>query len=124
MATVTTKVDFTTKDVVREVRRIAAENPDFVYTPSLNGICSYHATEGNPQGCIIGAALKSLGVDVDVLAGPANTILRHLGLEGVFYIEDVSREAEWVQTVQSCQDCRKPWGEAVSLASERYPEVE
>ena len=112
----------TAKDVVAKVRELAAESPDFVYPTASRGNdvdCFYLPDErfGQPA-CIFGQALLALGADREVLARadsnpigtPVNALLGDLGV-----IKD-DDSADWFWTVQSKQDTRTPWGEAVWVA--------
>lgn len=96
-----------------EVRRLAAENPNYRY-PHTNG-CVY--VERGPGGglcgsCLFGVALINLGVDPQELdLGDHVAIALLLDRNGF-----AGPQIEWFQAVQNFQDDRRPWGEAVRLA--------
>ncbi|RAV17537.1 hypothetical protein DQP57_00490 [Mycobacterium colombiense] len=125
--------------IIAEVRKIAAERPNFVY-PRLN--CAYLDEYGCPS-CIIGHALFRLEVipSVHLIEGkPASFTLSDLGI-------DLDHdEARWLDEVQAAQDGRAgpppprpglspeefkskwaehpgryPWGEAVKHADNMVP---
>lgn len=83
--------------LIAEVRRIAAETPDYVYSSDQ---CMY-MHEGQPS-CIIGKALFNLGYLPNAKAGiedqGVNTALRILGLE----VD--ANERRWLTAVQFAQD--------------------
>lgn len=61
--------NFTEKDVLNKVIEIGKRFPDYTYCPPKgeSGTCRY--TNGaNGQGCIVGQALRALGVPYAVLA--------------------------------------------------------
>ncbi len=97
-------------EIIREVKRLAAESPDNVYNPNGAG-CSYTLgdnTNGS-RGCIVGQALKALGVDLAALReGIIEVCLNRIPHES-----DVDNGILWLAGVQGCQDSRNPWGEAV-----------
>lgn len=116
--------NFTVADVVAKVRELAAANPTFEYRSHERQValpasptCSYLPDEWNPLGCIVGAALRSLGVPEDVLrsheglgAGP---MLSALFGDRVDHVVD-----DWFTVLQQAQDTGHPWGEAVATADE------
>lgn len=108
-------------DVIVEVRRLAANSPDNIYTApekracsNISGTCS----DGS-VGCIIGQAMKNCGLDEDILnedseAGIESFVDRNI-LSG-FRIEAI-----WCAKVQNRQDFQSTWGDAVKVADERCP---
>lgn len=120
--------NFTVADVVTEVRKLAAERPDFNYKaqpglePSDMGGCSYvgrdrYDPEG--EGCIIGQALARLGVNHDDLVeregNLASTAIQRLLGQVVTDVDDFD-EDRWLDAVQGNQDAAHPWGIAVANA--------
>ena len=123
--------NFTIHDVIREVRALAAEQPDFVYSaqPERAGYdhqpeCSYlGAVQGEEGGkaCIVGQALARLGVSRDDLLavegrGASAAILEQLGerqYRGIW-----SEQEQWLNMVQSHQDYGDTWSGAVESADE------
>lgn len=115
----------TTADVIAEVRKIAREDPDFVYGDGSN-TCSYFGpslgvTNGSP--CIIGKALHNLEVDTSILfKREAVSYSDRIGFvlkEGfVPVVSKVNSERIWLNRVQNQQDFGKSWSEAVVLADQ------
>lgn len=115
----------TATQVIEEVRRLAEEKPDFVYSDQevAVGECSYFGcTIGNTAGqaCIVGQALANLNVDMSDLkrkedSGYGMAIAEVLGwrVVDILYTE---REAKWLGDVQYHQDFGKPWAKVVALA--------
>lgn len=108
-------MDFTTADVEAKVREFAALAPDFTYAFDRRAIeCHYYPTEGNPLGCIVGAAFADLGYPITASLEKAlgnNSVpyvLEHLGLD----------PSGWLMDVQLSQDLAHSWGEAVAAADE------
>jgi hypothetical protein len=114
----TTPLPITEQEFETTVRALAAANPDFVYTDpdSEVGGCSYFPDEMNPQGCIIGAALREHGLisddpsDSEDIDGTGAFVVLHSLLD----FPEVSDS--WFQLVQSNQDQGASWSEAVRLA--------
>ena len=120
----------TVDDVVKEVRSIAIERPDFIYLEqpleneedrSTN--CSYlsaglYTNEG--EGCIVGQALSKLGITDEELRRVENAsaadALRAVGVEGSTRRD---RELNWLNSVQSQQDIGMTWGDAIAWADQR-----
>ena len=128
--------------VIKQVREIAAEFPDFVYQPkqlpvlltpeqqeqammgspeaptTTNG-CVYREADGR-AGCIVGQALNMLGVLALV---SDNQNLR--GVRGL--VDDTHPNSwrdprvKWLRQVQNHQDRRVSWGQAVRLADQYIP---
>lgn len=121
------KYTFTSKDVLDKVIEIGNRFPDFVYTDQGDThTCSYiHAgfrdpDEDNPlnfvpgQGCIVGQALRALGVTVDDLeefdnggCSAGGALGRLIGF-GAGY-----DNIKALNEIQNRQDLGKSWGEAV-----------
>lgn len=111
----------TTKDLVKEVKKIASENPDFIYAGKY---CSYFGQEvGDPTGqcCIIGQAFKNLNIDTSgikeggKITSPNIYIIIHRGMVDIQI--DSDSDVIWLAKVQSVQDRKDPWGEAVDRAN-------
>lgn len=103
--------------VVKEIRRLAAENPDHVDPNVARGIPCKYFQDGQPS-CIIGHAAHNLYpgrfLD-DYECKPGFLILSDLDPNNPYVVR------EWADYVQECQDAGKSWSEAVSLADETYP---
>lgn len=112
--------------LVDAVRKLAAENPDFMYTrqdasnPTPDEVfaaCNYYPTEGNPQGCIIGAAMRSLGHDLDA---PAWRCIAAYEALGDTFGEAIDHGTQaWATAVQANQDAGMTWSQAVRAADAR-----
>lgn len=122
-----TKYDLTFKQILDKVVEIGNRFPDFKYTNQggTPHTCSYvHGGFCDPededsldyipgQGCIVGQALRALGVSKDDLVkndlgGTANEIILKL-------TDDYDPErGRLLDTIQSLQDGGVVWGEAVN----------
>ena len=120
----------TTKDLIEEVKKIASEDPDFIYTAKH---CSYFGQEvGDPTGqcCIVGQAFKNLNIDTfgieengkPLYKGSGKTTSPNISMviqRGMVNIEvDSELDIIWLSKVQSVQDRNKPWGEAIASAND------
>lgn len=117
----------TGKKVAKQVRKIAEERPDFVYTDQSVEVsdvedCSYFGRSVyDPdvgQGCIVGQALKDLGVTkeemikADIENHFASSALKRLG---IFSMEEYDK---FLDTVQYNQDAGLSWGMAIERTKE------
>jgi hypothetical protein len=114
------------KKVIKEVRRLASENPDYVYTNNKdeNGrtICLYLASADQP-GCIFGQALTRLGVviPIDLEGRSIDFIFWRIGrieLPGAD-----SALVDWCSEVQRGQDSGLAWAKAIHGADVSCPGV-
>lgn len=115
----------TATELIQEVRKIAAERPDFIYSNQGvdTNLCSYFGRAvGDESGspCIVGQALKNLEVNTEELwevehAGKDSDIGTVLG-RGYVDIECTGIEAMWLARVQMRQDDGLSWAEAVEEA--------
>lgn len=118
----------TLNQLVDAVRQVAATEPDYIYdNGDDSSTCEYTPNDRNRCGCIVGEALRLLGV--------SRERLRALDLLG--YTENVSWGApravdelsdllttealtsSWVRLVQEYQDAGSDWSGAVNRADER-----
>ena len=115
------KMTPTVADLVQAVREAAEEDPGRYYE-SLNGACFYMPNEANPKGCIVGHAMRALGIteDLDEIAGDDS------GLEKAIYsfpivFDEVEHceAARWLFHAQSYQDSGLSWASAVAGADEK-----
>lgn len=113
--------------LIDTIRQIAATEPDFVYNigSDPDSVCAYAPNRLNRCGCLVGEALRVLGVpdrvlaDLDALAASftptqwgsiaAREALAHL-------VEADALSSPWVAYVQNVQDGGYSWGEAVAQA--------
>jgi hypothetical protein len=102
--------------LISKVREIAASNPLFVYTrnDSASSVCLYRPTDDNPQGCIMGAAMRALGYDKLPEGWPIDLVLRDFYPD--IYDSALEGEISWLNDCQSAQDRGICWGEAVTHA--------
>lgn len=110
-------------DVVREVRKLATENPEKVYdTQAHSGSACLNVhtdNEGNfIPGCLIGTALVNLGVSYDSLyqvnnSGTEDTL-------NALQIHRDERDVRWLASVQDYQDIQYQWGVAVKLSDTAF----
>jgi hypothetical protein len=108
-------------DVVKEVKKLAAEKPMNKYhkPPGVAMICSYHrgrCTDGS-VGCIFGQVLVRLGHPI----GGDGGIAHMLSMMGLDLFDEAS---DWCQDVQKYQDSGMEWGDAVKRASGSHPHPE
>lgn len=113
------------------VRELAKANPDFVYSrgEEENTVASYAPDKRNPQGCIMGAALRvawdgSVPVIADIMRAregePITYILADLGLVGMAERNDDG--AQWFLRVQQSQDDGHTWADAIEWADSEVNE--
>lgn len=110
-----------TKQMIEEVRKIASENPDFTYGGPR---CSYFgSTLGVLEGqcCIIGQAFKNLGVDTAKLLSQEeddfSPSVEHTITAGIVDVDILSdKDLDWLSSVQTCQDAKWSWEDAVRYA--------
>lgn len=95
-----------------EVRRLAAERPDYVYPAADGGENCFYQDEGKPR-CIFGEALGIL--DVLVPQGETKAIDYLLADLGV---ATTAEQLGWAGQVQYYQDRGRSWGSAVRYADE------
>lgn len=108
----------TLPQIVNEIRRLAAETPDFIY--KAQGACVYvekMADHSYRKSCIVGHALVNLGVDPATLDVPPCSST-HLLVERLRIVGPQSPRLriEWIWEVQFCQDLCMSWGRAVEAA--------
>lgn len=102
--------------LIEIVRRKAAEQPDFVYTPPVASVCFY-VHNGVPS-CIIGHALWEAGsINPSIESGSGN----NLSIGVLYYELNLPVEVEevnWLRRVQAEQDNSKSWSAAVAYADD------
>lgn len=104
------------KAIVAAIIEAARRKPNFVYTPfpeEEGGGCSYFPDPKNPDGCIVGHAIRQVfgsEANEQIIDGPAAYALlsRHFGI--------ADRVADWATIVQWYQDDGNPWIYAVNKA--------
>ncbi|MFF0498492.1 hypothetical protein ACFYU5_18955 [Nocardia aobensis] len=114
--------DIPMTDIVSEIRRLAAENPDYIYQ-SRGDACVY--VEPDEAGvlvgsCIVGKALVNLGVNPAELEWEIGTI------PGAYHllrsrVGGASREVWWIDWVQGEQDTGYSWADSVASADQERP---
>lgn len=111
---------FDTKEIINQVRALAAERPDFIY-PNANKGCFYW--QDGPS-CLIGQALYRLGASEATLV-EYDVRVREPDCDGSIedviacYADDFTsthEDASWLNGVQSEQDVGQRWGDAVRHA--------
>lgn len=121
-----------TKDLVAEVRRLAAERPDYVYRDTHSECfyvehCENDVTGGDfwadPEelfgSCIVGQACLNLGVDKLAFKYHNNqpfSYFWHKLFEENSIIDN--KDIVWLQKVQFRQDNKDSWGVAVKNADD------
>lgn len=117
------------KDVVREVRKLALAQPDYVYDDvPYRGACTYTHEADDGTGlrgsCIIGRALIAVGVrpeDLVEFDAERGSIAEEV-IGAFFPAQDLTdaRRVSWLGIVQSAQDDRLKWASAVEWADTAY----
>jgi hypothetical protein len=113
----------TIDDLIKEVRRLAAEKPDYVYPindadfqESGAGIACWYQAPGKTR-CIFGQALANLGVTLPYNAEGQRIRLVIAGSDLVTYNPRSDTEKiHWCTGVQNAQDRGKTWGQAIADA--------
>jgi hypothetical protein len=111
----------TATEIIQEVRRLAAERPDYVYDEGEepeggDSIRCFYWKDDRPS-CIFGHALFRLGVTperlqaADAVAPVGDSIESLLNRLAV---GETPTETQWMGTVQRRQDDGWAWGEAVA----------
>ena len=105
-------------DLWAEVKRVAAEQPDYVYDKP-DGNCSYEV--GGKPSCLVGHAMFRLGMPLDLIrrcdrAGAIGHVLDEFGGEFDESGDDKGVYRTLLVWAQGGQDSGLPWGEAVSEA--------
>ncbi|AXQ64416.1 hypothetical protein L3Y19_gp046 [Gordonia phage Neville] len=109
---------------VAEVRRLANENPEFVYQKrpigdgGEGGSCMYVNEAGTGGDCLIGQAVINTGLmSVEELGKHENELAR--GLLGDLRFPGAA--TQWADRVQSRQDMGVAWVDAVRDADLTFP---
>ena len=105
-----------TDALILMVRGIAAQYPTVKYTKcGPNNTCNYAPDRVNVHGCIMGFALRMLGI-----APPAEGDSIAFALRKAFNMERDSDDANvlWLRQAQYRQDTGSSWAEAVASADE------
>lgn len=123
---------FKSSAVIAEVRKIAAEQPDFNYsefygksnsfTGEKTATCVYFdddcLAEDSTGKCIVGKALENLGVDSAIFTNDFNLNNSIVSvLDGIIEFES-ENDRYWLREVQLKQDDGSTWGDAVEAADE------
>ena len=106
--------------LIAAIRELAAESPDNIYDRGQSHACSYVVGEcsNGTQGCIVGQALRRLGLETPDFKEPVDDYLfNHYDCGRV---DDVSRTL-WLIAVQTEQDSSNTWAYAVEDADESNP---
>lgn len=130
------------KQIVEQVREVAATRPNFVYTAqdiqddtsNEYAGCGYAGRErGSTKGvgCIVGQALQRLGlsketlvaVEMDSPRASIGSLIVEGRLPGVEPAGPDRHEVRWLSTVQSAQDMSNTWDAAVKIANDETGEV-
>ena len=99
--------------IIAEVRRVAAERPDYVY-PSQYG-CSYLNDCGGPS-CLVGHALWNRNLIRDGWEGDSwgDSSIHNVIIQEGWQLE--IGEIDWLSRVQDAQDSGYSWGHAIARA--------
>lgn len=103
-------------DVVRTLRKLASERPDFVYQPP-KGECLY--SHGSQPGCIVGHVVAELLPQINLSDLDNDPDQEGTGVFDAFGrngIEASVRTLEVLSRAQARQDAGSPWKKAVEAA--------
>jgi hypothetical protein len=119
------KLVFDTDAVAVVVRRLAAENPEFIYD---NGCgdgtkCSYATGGPNDRGCIIGQAVREVSIALyEWLYAKEKCVTNGFPVWSLEFhkteIETIGSHSIWLNRVQTHQDKKVSWSESVRVADE------
>lgn len=107
-------------NLVELTRKVADEQPDFVYEPETSefgGTKCVYVRDGKPS-CLIGhSALEGGFIGIDFEMNRANDLgvdelLRRIGIYDEFDCADLA----WLEGAQEAQDTGQTWGEAIKFA--------
>ena len=109
------------KDLMAEVRKLASEYPDCIVNA-----CLYIDAESSQypdiNGCIIGVALRRLGVTEEMCHEAHEFTCSSIQMAEVrshFGVLDASQvEVAWLYKVQRHQDLKNKWSEAITVADD------
>lgn len=108
------------EQLVKEVRRLAAESPDNVYQDFIGryeiGKCS-----NGTIGCIFGQAGRNL--NIDWIKDNLNDSMRIGGLIEKQNLGVDRKIIDWCNEVQCSQDEYSAWGICIERGDDRYPGV-
>lgn len=108
--------------LILAVRTIAAQHPDRIYkkvvVSKFTTTCQYKPSmqaDGTMSGCIIGEALRMIGVSTDGLdPGTIDSHFRRVQLPD-------TQKTHWIALVQQSQDASHTWSRAVQSADKYAP---
>lgn len=117
------KAEFTAEQLVKEVKELAEQNPDFVYSGSDDGggWCFYtKSIDSQECGCIIGQGILKLQPNLRSylqqaeagLIPDVSCLLINLGIN---YLAE-SKRLSWLKSVQYSQDRGLSWGDSIHAA--------
>jgi hypothetical protein len=117
----TTTLD--TETVAAELRKLAAEQPDFIYHDSEiykdDGVCRYTDYEGNPS-CIVGHVVKRvLGDEALAKLHSLEESVGEFGVRSTYWPDEFGGDDATLTLLvetQNKQDGGLPWKEAVNAA--------
>lgn len=112
--------------IIKQVRQIAEEVPDYVYCrPADVRSCVYkHNGKGS---CLIGRALEQLGVlgqlneDSAVNGVGIMSLFSEFGTSSTKANMKASTQLQWLSHAQQGQDCRSTWGNCIARADRTAP---
>lgn len=104
----------TGQQIIAEIRRVAAENPNG--TVPRSG-CVYVGNDGNPS-CLVGHALVNLDIIDPEAAARRGWNHRQFALiyNDAFNLDLDEDEVRWIADAQDAQDLQRSWSEAVACA--------
>lgn len=105
--------------LIRTVRELAAEKPNFLYKSKNDNRCYYLSQGSQYPGCIFGQALLKMGYTSDDLAKFDDDL--GVDIENVCKALDIyltAEERDWCSIVQTGQDNGDTWRKAIEYADE------
>lgn len=114
------------EDIQAEIRRLAAEKPDYVYQSphGPNGACMYTEIDSDTDkrvgSCIVGQALINLGVSAEAMkTHEGESALSVISGNGELMWYEAPPVMRWISNVQHGQDNGRAWAAAVERADEK-----
>lgn len=113
------------KDLVKEVTRLATEYPDTIYCMPVEGVgCKY--TQGSiciegKLGCLIGIATQNIFPNLSDELEKLDDQQSGLGVINMMHrmgIDYTDKDKYFLSSIQQLQDTKVPWGKALKVALE------
>lgn len=107
-------------EIIREVRKLARDNPDFVYDTPYD-YCFY-VPVGDYPACIFGQAIHNLDPDFDLdRYNPNENIDSNISSVIRDNFEFTEEQLIWCRKVQMYQDYKSKWSDCIDIADKETP---